>query len=113
MDKICGYLDSTGGFHKSKKEAEIAEAKIKIQQIEKTLHNFNTFVDQKIFKQQLRVHPYDLAQLQNIFCEEILQNSDNLLEIISQKKELEKELDLLKAQVNWNPWWMRIAWWKD
>ena len=113
MKEVCGYEDSRGNFHKTEKEAEIAEAKIKVEQVERTLHNFNTFVGQKIFKQHLRASHYDLIQLQNIFCEEILQNSDNLLEIISLKKELEKELDLLKAQANWNPWWARIVWWKD
>jgi len=42
----------------------------------------------------------------------VLRDSDKFIEIINQKKELEKKLDLLESKTNNKPWWLRVKWWK-
>lgn len=121
MKEICGFLDSRGRFHKTKEETELAESKLRLEQVERQLDNFNVEIVQLVFEQHLygRVDPGATFHIENYvlerIAERILRNSDMFIEIINRKKLLEKDLELAKAQVEagkrHNTWYYKLKWW--
>ena len=60
---------------------------------------------------------FDLDSFKNKVFEQvskhILYDSDNFINLINYKKQLEKELDVLKSEIeNYKkPWWLKFKWW--
>ena len=117
MKEVCGFEDSKGRFHRTKKEVEKAEAQIKIHNIENTLRSLDTKLSNLMWHSGAEnLGGIDASRVKSLITENlahyILQNSDSFIEIVNTKKSLEKELDLLSKVNSYKPWWLKIEWWK-
>jgi hypothetical protein len=119
MEKICGFLDKNNKFHKTEKECEKSNLRIDIQQIERTLNNFSVTIQNYIFENHSWRRCMDIEysryenEIKEIVAKSVLLYSDKFIEIINRKKELEKTLDLLKQERDYqDKWWVKLVWWK-
>ena len=114
MKEVCGYKGLDGKFYEKEKDCKRADLEYKIQDVERILNNFHTrlgdiflvntsFWEQREFEQNKNYILQKVAQL-------VLRDSDNFIEIINKKKELEKELDELQ-KIRKGTWWLKIKWW--
>lgn len=120
MEKICGFLDKENNFHKTEKECEKSNLKINIKQIERSLNNFSSTIEEYIFRNQgwnrnISLDYYHCKnEIKEIVAKCVLLHSDEFIKIINKKKEMEKTLDLLRQEKDYqNKWWMKIVWWKE
>jgi len=120
MKEICGYVDTSGKFHKTSKECEIADAKLKIEEITRRLDNFSSEIHEILFLNgsKFSENPSRLEWIErNIYLmvsTKILQHSDAFLEVIELSKTLKKELDYLKEDKGYKyKWWLKLAWWSN
>ena len=121
IKETCGFLDSSGRFHNTQKEAEDANIKIKIHHIERQLENFHTRLENLWGEEERSLYSISSNwasnhEVKKLFlkslCKIVLQESDNFIEIIQEKKSLEKELDALKEMESYrNKWWVKYKWW--
>lgn len=121
IKETCGFLDSSGKFHKTLKEAEDANVKIKIHHIERQLENFHTTLENLWYEGERHVYWVSTNHTNNHevkqmflekLCKLVLQESDNFIEIIQEKKSLEKELEALRKIESYkNKWWVKYKWW--
>mgnify|MGYP003612661563 CR=1 FL=1 len=81
IKETCGFLDSSGKFHKTLKEAEDANTAFKIKEIERKLENFHTILEHLWYEDERD---------------------------ISLEKELDalREMESYK-----NKWWVKYKWW--
>lgn len=119
MERICGFLDKNNEFHKTEEECKKSNLKIDIQQIERSLNRFSDVIQDYIFRSQSWNHNIDLEYrhyeniIKEIVAKSILLHSDEFIKIINKKKEMEKTLDLLKEEKEYqNKWWIKVIWWK-
>jgi hypothetical protein len=119
MEKICGFLDKNNKFHTTEKECEKSNLRIDIQQIERTLNNFSVTVQNYIFRDRGWRRGIDIEycrhenEIREVVAKSVLLYSDKFIEIINKKKELEKTLDLLKQEKDYqDKWWIKLVWWK-
>lgn len=121
IKETCGYLDLDQNFHKTQKEAEDANLKIKTRQIERKLDNFHVRLNSLWGTTEYKIHyqatehvpTYKIKEkLLEDLCKAVLYDSDSFIEIIQEKKSLEKELDgLRKLQSHKDKWWLQFKWW--
>lgn len=114
MKKICGFEDKNGVFHKTEKKCKIAEARIRIKEVERTLISLSNDVSDIIFRSEEKYKRsiYDIKNdIKKQVAKTILRDSEKFENIIKQKKNLKNELDLLKKQDKYNTWWLQFKWW--
>ena len=121
IKETCGFLDSSGKFHKTLKEAEDANITFKIKEIERKLENFHTRLENLWYEGERDIYWISTNHTNNYevkkmlvekLCQVVLQESDNFIEIIQQKKSLEKEPDALREIQSYkNKWWVKYKWW--
>lgn len=115
MKEVCGFEDSNGNFHKTKKGVEEAEAKIKISNITNTLdylsNRVGTILDDNYRDSVVygSNHVLDRERVFQSIANVILMDSGAFMEILLEKKNLRKELDLLRERDS--RWWLRFKWW--
>jgi hypothetical protein len=117
MEKICGFLDKRGVFHKTENECKTANLKINIKDIENTLSNFSVTIENYLFRNsnwKVRVeYRHHENEIKEIVAKAVLSYSDEFIKIINKKKEMEKTLDLLKKEKEYqDKWWIKFVWWK-
>lgn len=114
MEKVCGYKGLDGKFYKKEKDCEEADLEYKIKDVQIKLNNFYTTIQGYLFIKS----DFDLnvefsknkGRLMEIISKAVLEHSDGFLEVIKQKKKLEKEFDQLqKTKANY--WWLKYKWW--
>lgn len=115
MREVCGYKSLDGAFHDTKKKCEQADLDFKIRGVANKLDYFYNDLDMYIFREESsdfklqQAWRYEEKRLMEIIAQKILQHSDSFIEVISRKKELEKELEQLQKQRN--SWWLKTKWW--
>jgi len=102
-----------GVFHKKEKNCQLADNRIKIENIEHTLNNFSDEIHRVIFHRertaQQSLH-YIEKETYEMVCKVILRSTPEFLQVIKEAKDLEDELDsLYNAQEQ--KWWFQFKWW--
>lgn len=120
MRKACGFLDSKGVFHNTKKECILAELKYDIQQNESHLKKFLEDLERHFPKYDMEgqeteykgnyswnEHNYFLKEVTGHVFKHLFENTELLLSMIERKKELEDALNssLIKYEDIDRSWW--------
>lgn len=116
MKEICGFLDEDDVFHKTKKECEIANIKIKIRSLTHNLNNFKNKIFNEIKRKSLDSPYYKKSQfweeaVTDIISNGVLNNFSELEKLIKEKNKLKEELDFLQKSLKHKPWWLKVKWW--
>ena len=119
MEKICGYADLNGYFHKTEKECKLADNKIKIKKIGNKLDNFSGYLDDILFKNErdlyytnntVRSTSIIEKVIHKQVCNVILRDKEDFLLIINEYQNLIDELNYLQSS-DLNKWWLKYKWW--
>lgn len=113
MKEICGFKGKNGQFYEKEQDCVKADIKFEIRDVESKLNWFWEKVEDQIFR-DYHYHQYDRQAIQKLIAQKVLKHSNDFLDIISRKKELEKTLDKLQKQYKKEslPWWLKTIWWK-
>ena len=114
MKEICGFEGKDKHFYKTKKECKKADLEFEINKHLRFLDTFSSNIQTYLF----RTGDYNINTQWNIsenyifevVSKLILKDSDDFIEIINKKKELEKTLDELYKKKN-KRWWLQLKWW--
>jgi len=117
MKEVCGFEGKDGRLYKTQEECEKADVEYKVQGIRRQLNNFSNTLGSRLFREKtiFKRHAWfeeHKDYFLGLVATHVLKNSDKFIEIINQKKELEKELDYLESKTNNKPWWLKVKWWK-
>lgn len=114
MKEFCGFEDSKGGLHRTKKDCEQVEIRLKIKELTDKLDMISTGISDIIFEN----HPYPLSasEIERKVASMILSNIDYMLEIKRESSECKEELNSLyeayrESKNNKKPWYMNCKWW--
>lgn len=114
MKEICGYKGLDGKFYETEKACKKADLEYKIQDVRRVLSNFHTHLGDIFIADAdtwTRIEfEYNKDYILQKVAQLVLKESDNFIEIVNKKKELEKELDELQ-KLRKNYWWLRFKWW--
>lgn len=114
MKEVCGYKGLDGKFYETEKACKKADLDYKVQDIERILNNFHTRLGDFFLVNTSSWIQMEFEQNKNYILQKVaqlvLRDSDNFIEIINKKKELEKELDELQ-KLKKGVWWLKLKWW--
>jgi len=115
MKEVCGYTSLDGNFYKTKVGCKKADLDYKVEYVSRRLYSFSSHLEDYIFRNFSfnsslhKVWNREESALLKKVAEMVLYHSDDFIEVIGKKKELEKELNQLQKQRN--SWWLRTKWW--
>lgn len=96
MEKQCGYVDTNGLFHNTEKECELSNIVIKIEDAEEVISNIEERIKTSLYNSVCLYSYIDIVIDKS--AEWIFGNSDCLLKLLLEKKELESQLSALKKE---------------
>lgn len=116
MKKVCGYKDLYGRYHDTEAACEKVDLDYKMEEVSRKLDRFKSDIESYLFGYNSR-HDHDThiewlrgeERIMGVVAKQVLLHSDSFIEIITSKKELEKDLDKLQKQRN--SWWLKTKWW--
>jgi hypothetical protein len=94
MEKQCGYVDANGFFHDTEEKCELSNLMISIKDTENKICKLEIKIRDSMYY-AVRYYQYP-DQIIDRSAEWIVKNSDCLLELLSNKKELDLELSELQ-----------------
>jgi len=115
MKEVCGYTGLDGNFYKTKVRCKKADLDYKVEYVNSRLYNFSNHLEDYIFRDfsfksnLYKVWSREQETLLKKVAEMVLYHSNDFIEVIGKKKELEKELNQLQKQRN--SWWLKTKWW--
>ena len=114
MEEVCGYKGLDGKFYETEKACKKADLDYKIKDIGRVLDNFSSRLASDLFfqgdhKLNLEFERNETRMLEMV-AKHVLRDSDDFIEVINKKKELEKELDELQ-KLRKDSWWLKLKWW--
>lgn len=93
MEKQCGYVDTNGFFHDTEKNCELSNLMISIKDTKNNLSKLEIKIRDSMYYSVRYSYPDEIIDKS---AKWIFENSDSLLKLLSDKKELELELSELQ-----------------